>query len=104
MKKCWASGSPGGGNTEILLKAFLEGPPPGRQWRRFTCGVKISRVWKYTIVLKDGTCPSRTTCRALRQAVGRDVVALARRSSFIKSRPAKAMIDRTQASGPGATS
>ncbi|MCX5889808.1 MAG: flavodoxin family protein [Deltaproteobacteria bacterium] len=102
MKVLGILGSPRrGGNSEILLKAFLEGAAGGgaeveeillRELKIYPC-LEIYHCFK------DGTCPIKDDMRELYdKLLAADVVALASPIFFYNvSAQAKAMIDRTQA-------
>src|SRR5512135_2416002 len=102
MKVLGILGSPRrGGNTEILLKAFLEGAAAGgaevEEIRLRE--LKISPCMEIYHCFKDGTCPIKDDMLGLYdKLVAADVVVLASPIFFYNvSAQAKAMIDRTQA-------
>ena len=90
-----------GGNSEILLQAFLEGAAAGgaevEEIRLRE--LKISPCQEIYHCLKDGTCPIQDDMQGLYdKLVAAEVVALASPVFFYSvSAQAKAMIDRTQA-------
>jgi len=90
-----------GGNSEILLQAFLEGAAAGgaevEEIRLRE--LKISPCQELYHCFKDGTCPIKDDMRGLYdKLVAAEVVALASPVFFYSvSAQAKAMIDRTQA-------
>ncbi len=102
MKVLGILGSPRrGGNSEILLRAFLEGAAQaGAEVEEIILrDLKISPCLEIYHCFKDGTCPikddMREICDKLQEA---DVVALASPVFFYGvSAQSKAMIDRTQA-------
>ncbi len=102
MKVLGILGSPRrGGNTEILLKAFLEGAAAGgaevEEIRLRE--LKISPCLEIYHCFKDGTCPIKDDMPGLYdKLLAAEVVALASPIFFYNvSAQAKAMIDRTQA-------
>ena len=102
MKVLGILGSPRrGGNTETLLKAFLEGAMAGgaevEEIRLRE--LKISPCMEIYHCFKDGTCPIKDDMPALYdKLLAADVVVLASPIFFYNvSAQAKAMIDRTQA-------
>ncbi|MCL4503394.1 MAG: flavodoxin family protein [Deltaproteobacteria bacterium] len=102
MKVLGILGSPRrGGNTEILLKAFLEGAAAGgaevEEIRLRE--MKISPCLEIYHCFKDGTCPIKDDMPVLYdKLLAADVVVLASPIFFYNvSAQAKAMIDRTQA-------
>jgi len=102
MKVLGILGSPRrGGNSEILLQAFLEGAAAGgaevEEIRLRE--LKISPCQEIYHCLKDGTCPIKDDMQGLYdKLVAAEVVALASPVFFYSvSAQAKAMIDRTQA-------
>ena len=102
MKILGILGSPRrGGNSEILLRAFLEGAAgAGAEVEEvFLRDRKISPCMEIYHCFKDGTCPIKDDMRGLYdKLLAADVVALASPIFFYNvSAQAKAMIDRTQA-------
>ncbi len=102
MKVLGILGSPRrGGNSEILLKAFLEGAAGGgaEVEEILLRELKISPCLEIYHCFKDGTCPIKDDMRELYdKLLAADVVALASPIFFYNvSAQAKAMIDRTQA-------
>ena len=102
MKVLGILGSPRrGGNSEILLKAFLEGAAgAGAEVEEILLReLKISPCLEIYHCFKDGTCPIKDDMRELYdKLLAADVVALASPIFFYNvSAQAKAMIDRTQA-------
>jgi len=102
MKVLGILGSPRrGGNSEILLKAFLEGAAGvGAEVEEILLRtLKISPCLEIYHCFKDGTCPIKDDMRELYdKLLAADVVALASPIFFYNvSAQAKAMIDRTQA-------
>lgn len=102
MKILGILGSPRrGGNTEILLRAFLEGAAAaGAEVEEVLLrDRKISPCLEIYHCFKDGTCPIKDDMAGLYdQLLAADVVALASPIFFYNvSAQAKAMIDRTQA-------
>ncbi len=102
MKVLGILGSPRrGGNTEILLKAFLEGAAAGgAEVEEIDLRtLKISPCMEIYHCFKDGTCPIKDDMLGLYdKLLAADVVVLASPIFFYNvSAQAKAMIDRTQA-------
>lgn len=102
MKILGLLGSPRrGGNTEILLKAFLEGAAAGgaEVEEILLRERKISPCMEIYHCFKDGTCPIKDDMLGLYdKLLAADVVVLASPIFFYNvSAQAKAMIDRTQA-------
>ena len=102
MKVLGILGSPRrGGNSEILLKAFLEGAAgAGAEVEEIKLrDFKISPCLEIYHCFKDGTCPIKDDMRGLYdKLLEADVVALASPVFFYGvTAQAKAMIDRTQA-------
>jgi multimeric flavodoxin WrbA len=102
MKILGILGSPRrGGNSEILLRAFLEGvAAAGAEVEEVLLrDRKISPCLEIYHCFKDGTCPIKDDMRELYdQLLAADVVVLASPIFFYNvSAQAKAMIDRTQA-------
>ncbi|MEW6388751.1 MAG: flavodoxin family protein [Thermodesulfobacteriota bacterium] len=102
MKILGIWGSPRrGGNSEILLNAFLEGAAQGGAATEKISlrELKISPCLEIYHCFKDGTCPIKDDMLPLyEKLVAADVVALASPIFFYGlSAQAKAMIDRTQA-------
>ncbi len=102
MKVLGIWGSPRrGGNSEILLDAFLQGAAQGGATVEKVSlrELKISPCMEIYHCFKDGTCPIKDDMRALYdKLLEADVVALASPIFFYSlSAQAKAMIDRTQA-------
>jgi len=102
MKVLGILGSPRrGGNSEILLKAFLEGAAGGgaEVEEILLRELKISPCLEIYHCFKDGTCPIKDDMRELYdKLLAADVVALSSPIFFYNvSAQAKAMIDRTQA-------
>jgi multimeric flavodoxin WrbA len=102
MKILGLWGSPRrGGNSEILLNAFLEGAAQGgAEVERIALReLKISPCLEIYHCFKDGTCPIKDDMLPLyNKLLAADVVALASPIFFYGvSAQAKAMIDRTQA-------
>ncbi|OGP70880.1 MAG: NADPH-dependent FMN reductase [Deltaproteobacteria bacterium RBG_13_58_19] len=102
MKILGLWGSPRrGGNSEILLNAFLEGAAQGGAdvERIALRELKISPCLEIYHCFKDGTCPIKDDMLPLyEKLLAADVVALASPIFFYGvSAQAKAMIDRTQA-------
>ena len=102
MKILGLWGSPRrGGNSEILLNAFLEGAAQGGcdVERIAPRELKISPCLEIYHCFKDGTCPIKDDMLPLyEKLLAADVVALASPIFFYGvSAQAKAMIDRTQA-------
>lgn len=89
------------GNSEILLKAFLQGAAEGGAAVEEVLlrDLKISPCLEIYHCFKDGTCPIQDDMRELYdKLLEADVVALATPVFFYGvSAQAKAMIDRTQA-------
>ncbi len=90
-----------GGNSEVLLKAFLEGAASGgaEVEEILLREKKISPCLEIYHCFKDGTCPIKDDMRELYdKLLEADVVALSSPIFFYNvSAQAKAMIDRTQA-------
>lgn len=90
-----------GGNSDILLNAFLEGAGHGgAQIEKIALReLKISPCLEIYHCFQDGTCPIKDDMLALYdKLLAADVVALASPIFFYSvSAQAKAMIDRTQA-------
>lgn len=90
-----------GGNSEILLDAFIEGATAaGAQVEKVALQkLKISPCLEIYHCFQDGTCPIRDDMQPLYdKLLAADVVALATPIFFYSvSAQAKAMIDRTQA-------
>lgn len=102
MKVLGIWGSPRrGGNSEILVDAFLEGAAQGGAAAEKISlrELKISPCMEIYHCFKDGTCPIKDDMRELYdKLLEADVVALASPIFFYGvSAQAKAMIDRTQA-------
>ena len=102
MKVLGILGSPRrGGNSEILLKAFLEGAAgAGAEVEEINLrDFKISPCLEIYHCFKDGTCPIKDDMREIYdKLLEADVVALASPVFFYGvTAQAKAMIDRTQA-------
>jgi multimeric flavodoxin WrbA len=102
MKVLGILGSPRrGGNSEVLLDAFLRGAAEGGAdvERIVLRELKISPCLEIYHCFKDGTCPIKDDMQALYpKLLEADVVALASPIFFYGlSAQAKAMIDRTQA-------
>ncbi|MDI6853180.1 MAG: flavodoxin family protein [Deltaproteobacteria bacterium] len=102
MKIIGIWGSPRkGGNSELLLNAFLEGArEAGAEVERIALReLKISPCLEIYHCFKDGTCPIKDDMLPLYdKLLAADVVALASPIFFYSlSAQAKAMIDRTQA-------
>jgi multimeric flavodoxin WrbA len=102
MKVLGIWGSPRrGGNTAILLDAFLEGAAQGGAAAEKVAlrDLKISPCLEIYHCFKDGTCPIKDDMQTLYpKLLEADVVALASPIFFYGlSAQAKAMIDRTQA-------
>ncbi len=102
MKVLGIWGSPRrGGNSEILLDAFLQGAAQGgAETEKVSLrDLKISPCMEIYHCFKDGTCPIKDDMRELYdKLLAADVVALASPIFFYSvSAQAKAMIDRTQA-------
>jgi len=102
MKILGILGSPRrGGNTEILLGAFLEGARAGgaEVEEILLRERKISPCMEIVHCFKDGTCPIKDDMREIYdKLVAADVVALASPIFFYNvSAQTKAFIDRTQA-------
>jgi len=102
MKVLGILGSPRrGGNSEILLRAFLEGAAgAGAEVEEIILrDLKISPCLEIYHCFKDGTCPIKDDMREIYdKLLEADVVALASPVFFYGvSAQSKAMIDRTQA-------
>jgi len=102
MKVLGILGSPRrGGNSETLLKAFLEGAAAGgaEVEEVLLRNLKISPCLEIYHCFKDGTCPIKDDMRELYgKLLAADVVVLATPVFFYGvSAQAKTMIDRTQA-------
>ena len=102
MKVLGIWGSPRrGGNSEVLLDAFLKGAAQGGAAVEKVSlrELKISPCMEIYHCFKDGTCPIKDDMRGLYdKLLEADVVALASPIFFYSvSAQAKAMIDRTQA-------
>jgi len=102
MKVLGIWGSPRrGGNTELLLNAFLEGTALGGAAVEKVAlrDLKISPCLEIYHCFQDGTCPIKDDMQTLYpKLLEADVVALASPIFFYGlSAQAKAMIDRTQA-------
>jgi multimeric flavodoxin WrbA len=102
MKIIGIWGSPRkGGNSELLLNAFLEGATEaGAEVERIALReLKISPCLEIYHCFKDGTCPIKDDMLPLYdKLLAADIVALASPIFFYSvSAQAKAMIDRTQA-------
>ena len=102
MKVLGIWGSPRrGGNTELLLSAFLEGATQGGAAVEKVAlrDLKISPCLEIYHCFKEGTCPIKDDMQTLYpKLLTADVVALASPIFFYGlSAQAKAMIDRTQA-------
>ncbi len=102
MKVLGILGSPRrGGNSEILLKTFLEGAAgAGAEVEEINLrDLKISPCLEIYHCFKDGTCPIKDDMREIYdKLLEADVVALASPVFFYGvSAQSKAMIDRTQA-------
>ena len=102
MKILGLLGSPRkGGNSELLLDAFLEGAAQGgAEVERIALReLKISPCLEIYHCFKDGACPIKDDMRPLYdKLLAADAVALASPIFFYSvSAQAKAMIDRTQA-------
>jgi multimeric flavodoxin WrbA len=102
MKVLGILGSPRrGGNSEILLRAFLEGAAAaGAEVEEVILrDLKISPCLEIYHCFKDGTCPIKDDMREIYdKLLEADVVALASPVFFYGvSAQSKAMIDRTQA-------
>jgi len=102
MKVLGILGSPRrGGNSETLLKAFLQGAAAGgaEVEEVLLRNLKISPCLEIYHCFKDGTCPIKDDMRELYgKLLAADVVVLATPVFFYGvSAQAKSMIDRTQA-------
>ena len=102
MKVLGILGSPRrGGNSEILMRAFLEGAAEaGAEVEEIILrDLKISPCLEIYHCFKDGTCPIKDEMREIYdKLLEADVVALASPVFFYGvSAQSKAMIDRTQA-------
>ena len=102
MKVLGILGSPRrGGNSETLLKAFLQGAAAGgaEVEEVLLRDLKISPCLEIYHCFKDGTCPIKDDMRELYgKLLAADVVVLATPVFFYGvSAQAKTMIDRTQA-------